>query len=582
MKKPGLWIVLFLVLNNLMAQTGNYIRIVVPEKDSSVISAKFQRFNASTLPGSKVTINGEEFSVYPTGAFAGFIPLQPGSNRLVIESVHPGKGKVTKVILVVSKIPEPEQAVSDFSIAYARNIPPVNQSLITGDVIQVRIKALPGCQAFFFGNQPMHEMPESLAGGIKGIYQGTYRIQPGDTLKNGKLDFTLWQNDRRDAKYCVSTDMLSINDGSFPAVGQTTGNFSYLNYGLGEDRLGGARAGYLDSLVLLSLTGRTGDFYRVQLSGSQTFFIPVEQVKILPKGTFEPYSLADSWSVTGDDRNDYLRIGLSRRLPYISRYESHPSRIVLDISGAVSNTNWITQLTSAREIKNVWYEQPEKNVMRVTMELKHQQPWGYQVYYENNRLTVKVKQQPEILNWRSLTIGLDAGHGGTNLGALGSTGVEEKVINLAVVLKMKAALERLGAKTVLTRKEDETLSTTARWLIWQKAEPDLVLSFHCNSIGNSDPLRVKGTSTYYKYVAFRPLSEMLYTELLKTGLSEFGNVGSFNFLLNAPTQFPNALIEMAFLSNPEDEMKLLDPAFQDKMVSAVIRGLEKFLRQCKL
>lgn len=585
MKKSGLWIILFLAVTHLMAQTGNYIKIIVPEKDSTVIFAKYQRFNASTLPGSKVTINGEEFRVYPTGAFAGFFPLQPGINRLSVESVHPVKGKITKVIQVVFKAPVPEQAVTDFSIAWVRTVPPVSQSLVTGDVLQVRMKALPGCQALFFGNHPMYELPESQAGGIKGIYQGTYRIQPGDTLYQGKIGFTLKRNDpdnnRTDAARDVAANIISINAGEFPAVGQTNSNFSYLNYGMGEDRLGGARAGYLDSLVLLNLTGKTGDFYRVQLSESQTFFIPADQVSILPKGTFTPYSLADSWSVTGDDRYDYLRLGLSRRLPYLSRYESHPSRIVLDIFGAVSNTNWITQLTSAKEIKNVWYEQPEKNVMRVTMELNHQQPWGYQVYYENNRLTVRVKKQPELLSWRNLKIGLDAGHGGSNMGALGSTGVEEKVINLAVVRKMKAALEKLGARIVLTRQEDETLSTTDRWLIWQKAEPDLVLSFHCNSIGNSDPLKVMGTSTYYKYVAFRPLSEALYAELLKTGLSEFGNIGSFNFLLNAPTQFPNALIEMAFMSNPEDEMKLLDPAFQDKIVASVIRGLEKFLKQYK-
>jgi len=310
-------------------------------------------------------------------------------------------------------------------------------------------------------------------------------------------------------------------------------------------------------------------------------YIPEDQVKILPKGTFPPFSLTDSWTVSGDDRYDYLRIGLTQRLPYLSKFESHPSRIVLDIFGAVSNTNWITQLTSAKEIRNVGYEQPEKNVIRVTIELKHQQPWGYLVYYERNRLTVRVKRQPEKPVLSHLTIGLDAGHGGSNLGALGSTGAEEKDINLSVVLKMKSVLEKLGAKTILTRQGDETLSTTARWQIWQKEDPDLVLSFHCNSIGNTDPMRVRGTSTYYKYVAFRPLSETLYEELLKTGLSEFGNIGSFNFLLNAPTQFPNALIEMAFLSHPEDEMKLLDPKFQDKMVAAVVRGLEKFLKQCK-
>jgi N-acetylmuramoyl-L-alanine amidase len=585
MKKSGMLLTLLFGIISLFAQNTNLIKVIVPERDSTVIAAKFQRLNACTIPGSKVTINGETYKVYPTGAFAGYITLQPGTNRLVIESSHPSMGKVTKTIVVESKIPEPEKTVSDFTIVYARTIPPVDQSLQTGDIIQVRMKALPGCQAYFLGKKPMFELPEIQTTGIKGIYQGIYRVQSGDTLTRGKIDFTLVQTDNHGnverALKALSTNNISINEGEFPSVGQTTGTFPYFNYGLGEDRLGGARVGYLDTLVSLNLTGRTGNFYHVKLSESQNVYIPVDQVKLLPKGTFAPFSLTDSWTVSGDDRYDYLRIGLSQRLPYISKYEINPFRIVLDIFGAVSNTNWITQLTSAKEIKNVWYEQHEKDVVRVTMELKHAHAWGYSVFYERNRLTIRIKQQPKKLVLSNLTIGLDAGHGGNNAGALGSTGALEKGINLSVVMKMKAALEKLGAKTVLTRQGDETLSTTARWLIWQKAEPDIVLSFHCNSIGNSDPIRTKGTSTYYKYIAFRPLTEILYDELLKTGLSEFGNIGSFNFLLNAPTEFPNALIEIAFMSHPEDEMKLLNPAFQDKVVTAVIRGLEKFMKKRK-
>jgi N-acetylmuramoyl-L-alanine amidase len=581
MKKP-IWLVIVFSLCAVLsvAQNGNFIKVIVPERDSTVIAAKFQRLNACTKPGSSVTINGEGYKVYPTGAFAGYIALQPGMNRLVIESSHPTLGKVTKTLIIESKIPEPEKTVSNFSIEYGRTIPTVDQSLQTGDIIQVRMKALPGCQAYFLGNKPMFELPETQTNGIKGIYQGSYQIRENDISVKAKMDFTLVRNGSESIA-AFSQNSISINAGEIPAVGQTRGTFPYFNYGLGEDRLGGARIGYLDTLVNLCLTGRTGDFYHVKLSESQSVYIPADQVKLLPKGTFPPYSLMDSWTVSGDDRYDYLRIGLSQRLPYISKYEINPSRIVLDIFGAVSNTNWITQLTSAKEIKNVWYEQPEKNVVRLTMELKHAQAWGYSVFYERNRLTIRIKQQSKKLVLSNLTIGLDAGHGGSNAGALGSTGVLEKEINLSVVKKMKAALEKLGAKTVLTRQGDETLSTTARWLIWQKAEPDIVLSFHCNSIGNSDPLRTKGTSTYYKYIAFRPLTQTLYDELLKTGLSEFGNIGSFNFLLNAPTEFPNALIEMAFMSHPEDEMKLLNPAFQDKIVNAVLKGLEKFLKQCK-
>ena len=55
----------------------------------------------------------------------------------------------------------------------------------------------------------------------------------------------------------------------------------------------------------------------------------------------------------------------------------------MDIFGATSNTNWITQLSSAKEIKNAWYEQPEDDVMRVIIELKHQQHWGYSIFYDD-------------------------------------------------------------------------------------------------------------------------------------------------------------------------------------------------------
>ncbi|MBP7504074.1 MAG: N-acetylmuramoyl-L-alanine amidase [Prolixibacteraceae bacterium] len=555
---------------------GNFIRVVVPERDTTVIAARFQRFNASTLPGSKVTINGETFKVWPTGAFAGYLPLKPGINRLEIVSEHPGKGIVRKVVVVESRLPVAEKTTERFSIERAETVPAEPLWLQTGDLLQVRMKAFPGCRAYFLNGQPMQELPSSQTGGIAGIYQGMYRINPGDTLRNEPVPFTL-VGGNGEKTTAASAGRVSLNAREFPAVGVTTGTFPYFSYGLGEDRLGGARISYLDTGVVLPLSGRTGNLYRVNLGSSRQVFIPSELVRVLPTGTFPPQSLTGSWTVTGDDRQDYLRIGLSQKLPYITRYESHPSRIVVELFGATSNTNWITQLNSAREIGDVWHEQPETGVMRITIGLKHPRAWGYRVYYERNTLVVMVKRPPATGGLQGLTIGLDAGHGGPNNGALGSTGAKEKEINLAVVMKLKAALEREGARVILTRKGDENINNTDRWLIWQQADPHLALSIHCNSIGNSDPLRTQGVSTYYKYVAFRTLSAILYEELLQTGLEEFGNIGSFNFLLNAPTQFPNALLELAFMSHPEDEMKLLDPAFQDKIVTAVVAGLEKYM-----
>ncbi len=107
----------------------------------------------------------------------------------------------------------------------------------------------------------------------------------------------------------------------------------------------------------------------------------------------------------------------------------------------------------------------------------------------------------------------------------------------------------------------------------------MLVSIHCNSIGdNSDAEAVFGTSAYYRYLGFQSLATILYGKMLGLGLRQFGVVGSFNFSLNAPTQFPNALVETAFLSNPEDEMKLLDEGFRRKIAETVVDGLEQFVR----
>jgi N-acetylmuramoyl-L-alanine amidase len=69
--------------------------------------------------------------------------------------------------------------------------------------------------------------------------------------------------------------------------------------------------------------------------------------------------------------------------------------------------------------------------------------------------------------------------------------------------------------------------------------------------------------------------------MLTLGLKEFGNVGNFNFSLNGPTDYPNALVEVAFLSNPEDEKKILKPAFRKAVAHEIFLGITDWLNQIK-
>jgi N-acetylmuramoyl-L-alanine amidase len=357
---------------------------------------------------------------------------------------------------------------------------------------------------------------------------------------------------------------------------RTRDSLPFLKYGLGEDRLGGAKLGFLDSNVLLKVVDSIDRNYKVQLSQYHSAYIDKRNVYLSPVYKIKDQHLSQNWSVYGDSAYDYVTIMLDEKLPYKSVQQIDPSRIVIDIFGATSNTNWITQLNSVREIKNAWYEQPEDDVMRVIIELKHQQHWGYKIYYTGNRLTVMVKRQPEKLKLRNLTIAIDAGHGGENTGATGvSSNIKEKDYTLLLAKQLEKALIKKKAKVIMTREKDTTLSMYERISFLDKLQPDLLISIHLNS---SSSQKTSGVSTYYRYIGFRPLSQAILQNMLELGLNQFGNVGSFNFSLSGPTEYPNCLVEVAFLSNKEDEKKILDPKFHEEVAKKIIDGIEDFLK----
>jgi N-acetylmuramoyl-L-alanine amidase len=377
----------------------------------------------------------------------------------------------------------------------------------------------------------------------------------------------------------VSIALNAQTPGNAPFLVQTIGKLAFLEYGLGEDRLGGAKMTYIDSNVTLKVVDSVLTDYKVQLSKNHSAYIAKESVRLLPGKLEKPYHLSANWRVYGDSAFDYVAINLDEKLPYRSIQQLSPSRIVVDIFGATSNTNWITQLSTSKEIKNAYYEQTEDDVLRAIIELKHQQFWGHSIYYDSTgqRLMIRVKRQPPILDIRKLKIAIDAGHGGDNIGAQGITsGILEKDYTLLIAKQLQATLKKAGVKhTLMTRIKDTSLGMPERIDTLRKYNPDLLISIHLNS---SSVDTIKGTSTYYRYIGFRPLSVAVLKQMLTLKLKEYGNVGSFNFALSGPVEYPNCLVEVAFLSNREDEKKILNPAFHKAVATKIYAGILDWLK----
>src|SRR5688572_11972851 len=83
-------------------------------------------------------------------------------------------------------------------------------------------------------------------------------------------------------------------------LGRTKGDLPYLEYGLGEDRLGGAKMGYLDTMVVIKVVDSARQDYKIQLSKNRTAYIPKEYFRKDSSLRSQPFYLATSSVIFGD------------------------------------------------------------------------------------------------------------------------------------------------------------------------------------------------------------------------------------------------------------------------------------------
>jgi N-acetylmuramoyl-L-alanine amidase len=222
---------------------------------------------------------------------------------------------------------------------------------------------------------------------------------------------------------------------------------------------------------------------------------------------------------------------------------------------------------------------------------------------------------------RMVTITLDPGHGGEDPGAVGRGGTYEKNVTLEVARRLKSRIDaEPNMRAVLTRDSDFFVPLQMRVQKARRVQADLFLSIHADAWIKPDArgssvfvLSERGASSSLARLMAqreneadlvggvnlgakdpflaRTLLDLSQTatinDSLKLGKYLLGELGSVNTLhknnveqagfavLKAP-DIPSALIETAFISNPEEERRLNDDAYQDKLADAIIRGVRQY------
>ncbi len=180
----------------------------------------------------------------------------------------------------------------------------------------------------------------------------------------------------------------------------------------------------------------------------------------------------------------------------------------------------------------------------------------------------------------TVTIAIDPGHGGRDPGGVVGD-VLEKNINLAIAKKLAALVkEQPGLKPFLTRSSDVTVKNLDRLKSAEKAGAILYLSVHTNSY--PDP-SVHGAETLVDDT--RPkddpswlLAESVQKALIATTGTRDRGVRSQSLYLEH-TKLPAVSVEVGFLTATDEGVKLLDPAYQDKIAHGLLNGLITYLKE---
>ena len=301
----------------------------------------------------------------------------------------------------------------------------------------------------------------------------------------------------------------------------------------------------------LIINGKKNGFYRVYLSKNKEAWIARDSVEIA-KSKIEPRFLNMN-SETFKNATQHF-IEFTEDLPYT--IEENDSEIIFKVYNPFSSKDSV-----------------------YTINIKKPEKYTYETVLANGKYSFKVKELPKIEN--DLTIIVDAGHGGSEKGALGCLGDEEKDINLKIAQELKDILVQNGFNVIMTRECDANVSLDDRVKLAKENCSNIFLSIHLNSIPDIkfDIHKNKGTSVYYYNENSKHLAKTVLESITSNLNTRKEGVKTASFAVLRPTEYVGILVEVAYMTNPIDSMLYTKADFAINTANAISDGLLKFLQE---
>lgn len=315
--------------------------------------------------------------------------------------------------------------------------------------------------------------------------------------------------------------------------------------------------------TILYLEGKKNDFYKIKENGDTDFWIHKNNIKEPVKLSIETKAKFLKQKFFEDENYNYNKIFLSHPVLYTT--EQKNNKIYLTLYG----------------VENINEEGKTKPNLEYIFEFSTN-TIAYDCYYEDNTFIFRTTKTPKVSNinkpLKDVRIFVDAGHGGSEKGAIGPTRINEKDINLSITNFLISMLEEDGANVTTSRTTDTTVDLYERVKIAKNNNAQISISIHNNSLPNGkDPYETHGTEVHYYNENAKLLAEIINKNLACDLSLKNGGTHKSSFVLNRSTAPISVLIEVAYMINPTEYILLRNKQFQRNVAKSIKNSLAEYI-----
>lgn len=313
------------------------------------------------------------------------------------------------------------------------------------------------------------------------------------------------------------------------------------------------RISHLFKNTTVLINGEFGEFYKVFLSKDKEAWIAKEDVEFINTKNSQIASFINMDSKKYSNAQ-LQTISFTKNLPYT--IEDNEKEILFKI--------YNPELS-----QNSFY----------TLNIPKPKKYTYKISLDDGTYTFKINEIPKNLS--EYTIIIDAGHGGSEKGAIGGLGDKEKDINLKIALELEKILKAQNINVLLTRECDGNVDLATRIDFAKKNEANIFVSIHLNSIGDTQMNihKMRGTSIYYYNKHSKPLAEILEKTVTKFAGTKRNGIHTGSFAVLRPTEYISVLVEAAYMINPLDTVLYKKEDFAKNVAEGIANGIIEFITQ---